>query len=90
MCRPLYDMKKLLCSQGYGKRDTCMLPVGCATSKYLFKLPGIDMVIVGTGMMSHVQSIACLLFCHVRYVCTYTDCHAKHTKVMICARLNSP
>jgi len=81
-CRPLYHMKKLLCSQGCGKRDTCMLPVGCAASQYFFKLPDIDMVIVGKGMMSHVQSTACLLFCHVRYVCTYTDCHTEHTTVM--------
>jgi hypothetical protein len=61
-CRPLYDMKKLLCSQGYGKGDTCMLPVSCAVSQYVFKLLEIDMVIVGKGMMCHVQSAKCLLF----------------------------
>jgi hypothetical protein len=41
-----------LCSQGYGKWDACILPVGCAASQYVFKLPEIDMVIVGKGMMS--------------------------------------
>jgi hypothetical protein len=83
-------MKKLICSQGYGKRDARMLPVGCAAAQYRFKLPDIDMVIVGKGVMSHVQSTACLLFCHARYVRTYTDCHAEHTTVAICSWLNSP
>jgi len=63
--RRLYDKKKLLCSQGYGKTDTCMSPVGCAASQYVFKLPEIDMVIVGKGMMNPVQTATCLLFCHV-------------------------
>lgn len=75
----LYDMK-LLYSQEYCTRDTCMLPVGCAASQYVFKLPVIDMVIVGKGMMSHVQSAVCLLFCHVRYVQTYTDSVMQNTR----------
>lgn len=76
----MYDIKKLLCSEGYGKRDTCMLPVGCAASQYVFKLPEIDMVIVGKGMMSHVQGATCLLFCHVRYVRTYTVSVTQNTQ----------
>ena len=57
-----------------------MLPVGCAASQYVCKLPEIGMVIVGKDMKSHVQSAAYLLFCHVRYVRTYTDSVTQNTQ----------
>ena len=80
-----------MCSQGYGKRDTCILHVRCAASQYVFKLPEIDMVIVGKGMMS--QRAKCYMLAVLSCkICAYIDwqCHSEHTMVMIYAWMNSP
>jgi hypothetical protein len=88
-CRPLYDMKKLLCSQGYGKRDTCMLPVGCAVSHCL----KVAWNWHGNCAQRYDESCAkCyildVLSCKIRaYI--YCQCHTEHTTVTICAWLNS-